>query len=31
MNLYVKHIPDIKKEIFFYWLTLERLGFYSMR
>jgi len=25
MNLYIKHIPDIKKVVLF--LTLERLGF----
>jgi hypothetical protein len=31
MNLYVKHIPDIKKEVPFFLLTLEQLGFYPIR
>jgi hypothetical protein len=31
MNLYVKYILDIKNEVSFFLLMLERLGFYSIR
>jgi hypothetical protein len=31
MNLYIKHIPDIKKEVPFLLLTLEQLVFYPIR
>jgi hypothetical protein len=30
-NLYVKRIPDIKKVVFFYIYTLERISFYPIR